>query len=207
MLTRLLFLLLLNSGIACQSLFAFTGEHGTVVYDQPLQSELLHRDFYYTVYLPHDYTETKLYPVLYLLHGYGGTQNDWYVHDHLDVVADSMIAEGLIPEMVIVKPRGGTWMYIDNYKNKGILYQQFFFEEFVPYFESHYSVCRDRQTRAIGGYSMGGYGSLHYGVMHHDMFCYVYAMSSVIYGSDIPDLSDIVDDYDPADLPDITLEV
>jgi len=160
----------------------------------------------YSIYLPPHYTDTEQYPVLYLLHGYGGTQNDWYVDDNLGSIADSMISLGEIPEMIIVTPRADSCMYIDNYDDNGINYEQYFFEEFIPYLESHYCMCKMRKMRAIGGLSMGGYGSLRYGIIHHEMFCYVYSLSSVIYGYHLPDLRDIVDDYSPSVLPGITLE-
>ena len=48
--------------------------------------------------------------------------------------------------------------------------------------------------------------ALRYGVMHHDLFCYVYAMSSVIGGYGAPDMNNIITNYSPSELPGITLE-
>lgn len=42
--------------------------------------------------------------------------------------------------------------------------------------------------------------------MYHYMFCYVYAMSSVIGGYGATDMGDIITDYNPSELPGITLE-
>lgn len=181
-------------------------QKGTVVRDISIQSTILRHEMKYSVYLPAGYVQSKQYAVLYLLHGYGGDQNDWWVFDDLADDADAMIASGEVPEMIIVTPDGGTWMYIDNCYGNGINYEQYFFEELMPDVETRYSIRRERQSRAIGGFSMGGYGALRYGVMRHDLFCYIYAMSAVIGGYGAPDMSGIVTQYSPSDLPGITLE-
>lgn len=160
----------------------------------------------YSVYLPAGYTSSKQYPVLYLLHGYGGDQNDWWVFDDMADDADAMISSGEIPEMIIVTPDGGTWMYIDNCYGNGINYEQYFFQELMTDVESRYSIRRERGSRAIGGFSMGGYGALRYGVMRHDLFFHVYGMSSVIGGYGATDMADIITSYSPSELPGITLE-
>ena len=80
----------------------------TVLHDQVIKSEIVGRDMYYTVYLPAGYSNEKTYPVLYLLHGYGGNQNDWFVYDKLQEQADKAIADGIMPEAVIITPDGNT---------------------------------------------------------------------------------------------------
>lgn len=182
------------------------GQKGTVLRNQTIHSDILGRDMLYSVYLPAGYTESKQYPVLYLLHGYGGDQNEWFVYDDLADDADTMMASGEVPEMIVVTPDGQTWMYIDNCYGNGLNYEQYFFEELMPEVESRYSIRRERQSRAIGGFSMGGYGALRYGVMHHELFSYVYAMSSVIGGYGATEMGDIIGNYQPSELPGITLE-
>lgn len=183
-----------------------TEAKGTVVRDLSIHSEILGRDMLYSVYLPAGYTEEKQYPVLYLLHGSGGDQNEWWVYDDLADDADAMMASGEVPEMIIVTPDGKTWMYIDNCYGNGLYYERYFFEELMPEVESRYSLRRERGSRAVGGFSMGGYGALRYGVMHHELFCYAYAMSSVIGGYGATDMGNIIGNYQPSNLPGITLE-
>ena len=182
------------------------GSKGTVLRNQTIHSEILRRDMLYSIYLPAGYTDSKQYPVLYLLHGWGGDQNEWWVYDDMADDADAMIASGEVPEMIIVTPDGQTWRYIDNWNGNGLDYEQYFFEELMPYIETRYSIRRERQSRAIGGFSMGGYGALRYGVVHHELFSYVYAMSSVIGESGLTGMGSIVTNYQPSVLPGITLE-
>ncbi|MBQ7530144.1 MAG: esterase family protein [Paludibacteraceae bacterium] len=179
---------------------------GTVIRDVTINSTVLNRSMKYSVYLPAGYTDTAQYPVIYLLHGYGGDQNDWWTFDDIAADADEMIAAGEVPELIIVTPDGGTWMYIDNCYNNGIYYEQYFFSELLPDVETRYSICRERSARMIGGFSMGGYGALRYGVMHNELFAYVYAMSSVIGGYGATDISNIIGNYPVSSLPGITLE-
>ena len=182
------------------------GSKGTVLRNQTIHSEILRRDMLYSIYLPAGYTDSKQYPVLYLLHGWGGDQNEWWVYDDMADDADAMIASGEVPEMIILTPDGQTWRYIDNWNGNGLDYEQYFFKELMPYIEPRYSIRRERQSRAIGGFSMGGYGALRYGVVHHELFSYVYAMSSVIGESGLTGMGSIVTNYQPSVLPGITLE-
>ena len=182
------------------------GSKGTVLRNQTIHSEILRRDMLYSIYLPAGYTDSKQYPVLYLLHGWGGDQNEWWVYDDMADDADAMIASGEVPEMIIVTPDGQTWRYIDNWNGNGLDYEQYFFKELMPYIETRYSIRRERQSRAIGGFSMGGYGALRYGVVHNELFSYVYAMSSVIGESGLTGMGSIVTNYQPSVLPGITLE-
>lgn len=198
--------LLMTACTDAGEVIAQTAGEGTVVRDVSIQSTVLGREMLYSVYLPAGYTSSKQYPVLYLLHGYGGDQNDWWVFDDMADDADAMISSGEIPEMIIVTPDGGTWMYIDNCYGNDINYEQYFFQDLMTDVESRYSIRRERGSRAIGGFSMGGYGALRYGVMRHDLFCYVYAMSSVIGGYGATDMGDIITSYSSSELPGITLE-
>ena len=86
--------------MAAVSVMAQTAGGGTVVRDVSIQSTVLGREMLYSVYLPAGYTSSKQYPVLYLLHGYGGDQNDWWVFDDMADDADAMISVGRGPSVV-----------------------------------------------------------------------------------------------------------
>ena len=72
---------------------------GTVV-SQKLPSPTLGRDWVYNVYLPDGYDTGKLrYPVMYLLHGNGGDENEWVAKGEAQKTIDRLIADGLMPEL------------------------------------------------------------------------------------------------------------
>ena len=164
-----------------------TGANEIYQKDLTVRSEIMNTSVKYSIYLPESYDGTKKYPVLYMLHGYGGNNNDWLQDNTGSIWAGG----GTMPayareyarktgkELIIVAPDGGNNFYLDGF-NGGPKYMSFFFQEFIPYIESTYAIKAEKNSRAIGGLSMGGYGSLYYGTLHPEMFCYVYACSAAI---------------------------
>lgn len=149
-------------------------------------SNILGIDKNFTVHLPKSYAKepNREYPVVYLLHGAG--ENDWEWANLPSMMINEAIAQvtndGSAAEMVIVFPNAteGTMGYMnrDNWK-----YEDYFFNELMPYIESNYRVMADKGHRAIGGLSMGGGGSFTYGVTHPELFSSVYAISAAVVGN------------------------
>ncbi len=187
------------------------GGTGTILRDQSLNSEILNRPVNYSVYLPEGYDESRKYPVLYILHGMGGNNNDWFTGGGaMNAYASAFSAE-TGKDMIIVSPDGGNLFYCNGYEH-GVNYMSFFFEEFVPHIESTYAIKAERGSRAIAGLSMGGYGSLYYGLLHPEMFCHVYACSAAVsVGGVCPDLVEFIRQAGTEkripDLPGLTLEI
>jgi S-formylglutathione hydrolase FrmB len=50
------------------------------------------------------------------------------------------------------------------------LYEDFFFQEFMPYVEKTYRIKGDKRYRAIAGLSMGGEGTFIYALHHPELF-------------------------------------
>ena len=146
-----------------------------------MTSEILGVERGYSIYLPKSYTvdENRTYPVLYLLHGVFGDHTDWVERGHIQDVANHLIDGDKAVEMIIVMPDAGTeW---DGYFNMdGWAYEDYFFEELMPYIEENYRVKKGREHTAIAGLSMGGGGATVYGQKHPDKFSIVYAMSALM---------------------------
>lgn len=178
---------------------------GIELRDMVISSSVLGKDMKYSIYLPKSYDGTKSYPVLYLLHGYGGNNNDWLTDGLVNPYASSAAASGTAPEMIVVCPDGMNTFYCNGFQD-GMQYMTYFFDEFLPFIESTYKVKAERGSRAIGGLSMGGFGSLYYGLLHPDMFCHVYACSPAAYADGAPNLFEMMYQVAPADMPGITIE-
>ena len=151
-----------------------------------LLSGITERD--YAIYLPGSYDEEPLrqYPVLYLMHGGGGSHTDWERANQLSHVTDSLISCGAIDDMIIVCPEGNqqNMMYFNSpTPNSAALgapdwkYEDYIFEELIPYIEQNYRARTDKGGRAIAGFSMGGGAATVYGVHHPEKFCMVYDIS------------------------------
>ena len=180
-------------------------ESGYELRDQTITSEVLGQEMKYSIYLPQSYDNTKEYPVLYLLHGMGGNNNDWLSSGKLNTSLTSEVSNGNCPEMIVVCPDGLNTFYCDGYQD-GLQYMTYFFDEFLPFIESTYKVKADRSTRAIAGLSMGGYGSLYYGMLHPEMFSYVYACSPAAYVEGTPNLFELIWSVPADNAPGFTIE-
>src|SRR5512133_790387 len=113
---------------------------GKVSDNLSLPSKLLKMDRKYAIYLPPDYeSSSRSYPVLYLLHGSGDDQTGWVQFGEVLHIADKAINEGIATPMIIVMPDGNTGRrgYFNSAKGDW-LYEDFFFQEFMPYIEKTY---------------------------------------------------------------------
>ena len=155
-----------------------------VVQTDSIKSKVLGEWVKYNVYYPESYDNSgaKQYPILYLLHGLSDVYGAWNNNAQLGEVADELLKQGKICEMVIIMPNAGgpdtrnTW---NGYFNMpGWNYEDFFYQELIPYVENKYHIYGDKQHRAISGLSMGGGGSTVYCQKHPEMYSSCYAMSA-----------------------------
>jgi enterochelin esterase family protein len=147
------------------------------------------RDFY--VYTPpgYDPAAKKLYPVLYLLHGFSDDASAWTAVGRAHVITDNLIAQGKAKTMLIVMPLGYGAPEIVSRSGPPLRdpalrqrsYDKFrdaLFTEVMPEVEKTYRVSKDRSSRAIAGLSMGGADSLYVGLNALDRFAWIGAFSS-----------------------------
>ncbi len=150
-------------------MFAQTGK----VYDNlTLPSKILKSDRKYAIYLPPDYeTSQRTYPVLYLLHGAGDDQTGWVQFGEVLSIADKTVKDGIATPMIIVMPDANTGKrgYFNDSKGEW-RYEDFFFEEFLPFIEKKYRIKAEKRFRAVSGLSMGGGGTFMYAMHHPELF-------------------------------------
>jgi enterochelin esterase-like enzyme len=139
------------------------GQVNTVTY----QSSAINSQRNARIYLPPEYSTSKKYSVLYLLHGYGGNEGEWFTGGSANVIMDNLIADGNIQPFIIVTPNANTSAISDAKFPDDIL------NSLIPYVESHYSVYTDRLHRAIAGLSYGGPQSYNIACTNMNKFAYV----------------------------------
>ncbi|HMQ60712.1 MAG TPA: alpha/beta hydrolase-fold protein [Flavilitoribacter sp.] len=162
-------LLLLAASLLVASLSA---QSGTVMDDLSMTSKILNMERKYAVYLPPDYaTSKRSYPVLYLLHGAGDDQTGWVQFGEVLHITDKAIGEGNATPMIIVMPDADTGQrgYFNDPKGNW-RYEDFFFQEFMPFIEKTYRIKSQKRYRAVAGLSMGGGGSFMYALHHPELF-------------------------------------
>lgn len=175
---KIVLFLVFSSCIIAASL-AQTGK----VFDKlTLKSDILTMERNFAVYLPPDYeTSQRSYPVLYLLHGMGDDQTGWIQFGEVLRITDKAILEGIATPMIIVMPDANTKRvgYFNSINNDW-RYEDFFFEEFMPYIEKNYRIKSEKRFRAIAGLSMGGGGSFMYALHHPELFSSACPLSAYV---------------------------
>ncbi|HEY5591770.1 MAG TPA: alpha/beta hydrolase-fold protein [Paludibacter sp.] len=139
-----------------------------------------------SVYTPPGYSVDKKYPVLYLLHGIGGDENEWLKQGHPEVILDNLYAQKMLVPMIVVLPNGRAMKddraignIFDSIKVKAFTNFEFdLLNDLIPFIQTDFSTLTDQKNRAIAGLSMGGGQSLNFGLGNLDTFAWVGGFSS-----------------------------
>lgn len=136
------------------------------------------------VYTPPGYSPDRKYPVLYLLHGIGGDEEEWRRGAKPEVILDNLIADGHAVPMIVVMPNGRAQP--DDRATGNVMasapafakFEDDLLKDLIPFVEARYGVVAHRESRALAGLSMGGGQSLNFGLAHLDTFAWVGGFSS-----------------------------
>ena len=178
--------------------------HGSITscwYD----SKVIGKDRRMNIYTPYGYEDNpkKRYPVLYLLHGSGGDENEWVGFGRACVILDNLIAQGKAEPMIIVMPNGhphleaapgeSSWGYYkpSHALNNGQFSAGTFetsFPEIINYVDKHYRTIAKKSGRAIAVLSMGGGHAANIARYYRNTFDYVGIFSSAMSLRNTPDV-------------------
>jgi len=138
------------------------------------------------IYTPPGFSKTEKYPVLYLLHGIGGDEKEWFNQGNPQIILDNLCADKKVAPMIVVMPNGramkndravGNIMAPDKVKAFAA-FENDLLHDLIPFIEKHYPVYVDREHRAVAGLSMGGGQALNFGLGNLDTFAWVGGFSS-----------------------------
>jgi enterochelin esterase-like enzyme len=136
---------------------------------------------YCNVLLPAGYDESKTYPVLYAIHGWGGDYTGMIHEDsYLQILYGNMLEQSLTVPMLIVS----VDMYTDVLADKEsktdeemrLCYDKVIYDirdDLMPFIESKYPVKTGRENTAVAGVSQGGTESLATGFVNQDKIGYI----------------------------------
>ncbi|MCI7139563.1 alpha/beta hydrolase-fold protein [Alistipes sp.] len=128
-----------------------------------------------TVVVTPDHAEGDRFPVVYLLHGYGGDELAWQRIRDLRPLAEQF-------SVIFVCPDGENSWYWDSPLDPTSQFETFVSQELPAWVDARYPTLPARESRAIAGLSMGGHGALWTALRHKVLFG---AVASVSGGVDI----------------------
>jgi putative tributyrin esterase len=130
------------------------------------------------VYLPPGYgspeAAQRRYPVVYLLHGWPGSDGNWFGPGQADHSADTLIAQGRVPEVILVCPNGncsllGRTMYMNAVQGNCRM-EDYVLRDVVTWVDSTFRTVAAPTARGVLGLSDGGTGALNLAFLHPATF-------------------------------------
>ena len=136
------------------------------------------------ILMPIDFDENKSYPVLYMLHGLGGSHKTWR-NKNADIIIQNLIYFEDVPEMIVVFPNSvlNEKASVDglSFNEQVEVYdrtEEDLVNYLMPYIEKNYPINSSRDNTAIVGNSMGGRNTLYIAFKNQKLFGYVGAFSA-----------------------------
>jgi enterochelin esterase-like enzyme len=137
------------------------------------------------VYTPPGYASGRgRYPVFYLLHGAGDSDDSWSTVGRAGFILDNLIAAGDAVPMIVVMPHGHQPAQ-NGQPQAGMQLTEFadeFATDIKPYIEDNYRVRDGRGDTAIAGLSMGGAHTLEISMSDLGEYGYIGVFSSGVFG-------------------------
>jgi enterochelin esterase family protein len=130
-------------------------------------SSALHKVRRMHIYTPPGYeVGASRYPVFYLLHGAGDSDESWTSVGRAGFILDNLIAAKKAVPMIVVMPFNGT----NNPPAPQGAFEDYMLKDLIPYVDAKYRVAPGRENRAMAGLSAGGAATYNVGLKHLELF-------------------------------------
>lgn len=171
--------------------------HGTVSYDYYPSEPGITGSL--VIYTPpgYDADPSKKYPVFYLIGGTTDTEETWFKVGRANLILDNLIAAGKAKPMIIVMPYGNVKARVSEQTGKpkpadpvqresedaisrAKAFEDDLVKNIIPYVERNYRTIKNKDSRAIGGFSRGGGQTLRTAFGNMDTFSWVCCYSAYL---------------------------
>jgi endo-1,4-beta-xylanase len=165
--------------LACFIAVVLTGAASGGISDVKFHSALNKREVTLKVYTPPGYEQgNRRYPVVYNLHGGGGSpQSQW---DRTRSTLVEAMENGRIGPMIHVYVDGlGNTLFLDS-ADGSLKVESMIVKEVLPFIDQRYRTVGSHEGRAIQGFSMGGFGALQIALKHPHLFSSVVSYAGAV---------------------------
>ncbi|MEW4491025.1 alpha/beta fold hydrolase [Thalassoglobus sp. JC818] len=142
---------------------------GTNLYYHTFPSTTVGEDVSYVIYLPPSYDEQpeKKFPVVYWLHGIGGSQQGLPAMSQR--MTEAIEAEKMQATIVVYVNGMVRSSFVDS-KDGQVPVETVAIQELIPHIDANYRTIATRNGRMIEGFSMGGAGAAKWAFRHPELF-------------------------------------
>ena len=126
----------------------------------------------------YDRERSRRYPVVYALHGYSISAEQWLKEIHVPQTIEGAFAKGT-PEMIVVFPSSKNVHNGSFYSNSVTTgnFENFIAGELIDFIDGHYRTLAKPESRGLVGHSMGGYGASRIGIRRAERYGALYLMA------------------------------
>jgi S-formylglutathione hydrolase FrmB len=135
----------------------------------------MERQMSYCLILPAGYTTSqRSYPVLYLLHGLFGSENDWTAYTRVAEYVRTL-------PLIVVMPQADDSWYTNALAEPRNRYEDYVFNDLIKEIDSKYRTQKTRDGRFLAGLSMGGYGAVKAALQYPQRYAMVASFSGAFH--------------------------
>lgn len=154
-----------------------------------VKSKALGRRADVTAFVPEDGVEGASLPIVTLLHGVFGSHWAWAFKGEAHITARALMAQKLIPPMVLLMPSDGLWGDGSGYiPHADANYEHWIVEEVPTIAYQLAKACSPASPRYLAGLSMGGFAALRLGAKYSKNYEAVSAHSSATHINQLANL-------------------
>lgn len=173
----LLVVMVLLTLVGCSKYTSETASHS--IYSEILEDSVAITTYYTTV----KNSSIHSLPVLFLLHGHGANQSDWFdpAKGNAAHLLDSLVNARAIPPIAAISVNAKNSWYVNSQVPMEDFFTQYLFDYYKGLNTIHGQPLVDNNHKILAGNSAGGYGALRFALLQPERFKAAILLSPAAY--------------------------